>query len=123
VLLVALLGAPVAWTVQLLGAYTIVAVACSTEWGGARATVGVLTVVTFAAAVASGLVARRIWMRARLVDRPVDDSWDARMGERTARVSFLMVVGLVLAALFALSIIYQAVPVFMASVCTPASGS
>jgi hypothetical protein len=58
-------------------------------------------------------------MRARAVDRPTDDRWDARMGERTARVSFLMVMGLVMAALFALGIAYQAAPVLLAQTCAP----
>lgn len=118
-LLFALLGGAVAWTVHLLAAYTLVTVDCSTEWNGGRLTVGVLTLVSLAVTAAAGLLARRLWLRARAVDRPVDDAWDARMGERTARVSFLAVVGLVLAILFAVAIVYEAMPLLMVPVCAP----
>jgi len=118
-LLVALLGGPAAWTTHLLAANALVGYACSESWGGVRVALVVLTVVALAGAVASGLLSRRLWMRARAVDRPTDDRWDARMGERTARVSFLMVMGLVMAALFALGIAYQAAPVLLAQTCAP----
>ena len=122
-LLFALLGAAAAWTVHLLVAYVVVAYDCATRWGGTHIALAVLTVVTFGASLASGLLAHRLWMRARAADRPTDDTWDARMGDRTSRVSFLMMVGVVLAVLFAISIVYQAVPVFMVSVCSPATGA
>lgn len=122
-LLVALLGAPVAWTVHLLAAYTLVALDCSTRWDGGRGAIAALTVVALLGAGASGLLARRLWMRARAVDRPTDDTWDARMGDRTSRVGFLMVVGLVMAVLFAIAIAYQAAPVLLVPVCSPARGS
>ena len=118
-LLAALLGAPVAWTLHLLVAYVLVALDCATSWAGGRVAVAALTVVTLGAAVASGVLARRLWVRAREVDRPTDDAWDARMGERTARVSFLMVVGLANAVLFGIGIAYQAVPVLLVPVCAP----
>lgn len=121
-LLAALLGAAGAWTAHLLASYGVVAYACSTGWGGARATVALLTLVALAAAVASGLLARRLWRRARAVDRPVDDTWDSRMGDRTARVSFLMVVGLVLAVLFGIGIAYQGAPLLLVPVCAPMAG-
>ena len=117
-LLVALLGAPVAWTVHLLVAYTLVALDCSTRWSGGRGAVGALTAVALLGAGASGLLARRLWVRARAVDRPTDDAWDARMGDRTSRVAFLMLVGLVMAVLFAVAIAYQAAPVLLVPVCS-----
>jgi small-conductance mechanosensitive channel len=122
-LLFALLGAAVAWTLHLLVAYVVVALDCSTRWSGTHVALAALTVVTLGAAAASGLLAHRLWMRARAVDRPTDDTWDARMGDRTSRVSFLMMVGVVLAVLFAISIVYQAVPLFFVAVCSPAVGS
>lgn len=121
-LLVALLGAPLAWTLHLLAAYVLVAYACATGWAGLRAALVVLTLVALAAAVASGLLARRLWVRARQVDRPSDDHWDARMGERTARVSFLMVTGLVMAGIFAVGIAYQSAPVLLVQPCPAAVG-
>lgn len=119
-LLVALLGAPVAWTVHLFVAYVLVALDCSTAWDGGRGAIAVLTLVALAGAIASGLLARRLWLRARAVDRPTDDAWDARMGERTSRVGFLMVVGLATAVLFAIAIAFQAAPVLLVPVCSPA---
>ena len=121
-LLAALLGAPLAWTVHLPAAYALVAYACTTRWGGLRPALAALTVVALAAAIGSGLLARRRWVRARRVDRPTDDHWDARMGERTARVSFLMVTGLVMAGIFAVGIAYQAAPVLMMQPCPAAVG-
>jgi hypothetical protein len=120
-LLFALFGAAVAWTVHLLVAYVVVALDCSTRWDGTRAALAALTALTLGTAAASGLAARRLWVRARAADRPTDDTWDARMGDRTARVSFLMMTGLVLAVLFAVAIVYQAVPIFLVPVCAPGS--
>jgi hypothetical protein len=122
-LLVALLGAPTAWTVHLLASYLAVALDCATRWDGARVTVAALTVAALAAAVGSGVLARRLWARARAADRPTDDAWEARMGERTARVSFLMVVGLALAVLFSIGIAFQGAPTLLAPVCAPARSS
>ena len=122
-LLAALLGAAAAWTVHLLASYVVVAYACATGWTGARVTIALLSVATLAVAVASGMLARRLWVRARAVDRPVDDAWDARMGERTARVSFLMVVGLVLAVLFGIGIVYEAMPLLFVQTCAPSAGA
>lgn len=119
-LLVALLGGAVAWTAHLLVAYAMVALDCSTAWDGGRTGIAVLTVVTLAATVASGLLARRLWLRARAADTPSDDAWDARMGDRTSRVSFLMVVGLVSAVLFGIAIVYEAMPLLFVPVCSPA---
>jgi hypothetical protein len=116
-LLAALLGAAGAWTVHLLASYVVVAYACATGWGGARVTIALLSAASLAAAAAAGLLARRLWLRARAVDRPTDDAWDARMGERTARVSFLMVVGLVLSVLFAVGIVYEAMPLLFVPTC------
>jgi hypothetical protein len=119
-LLIALLGGATAWTLHLLIAYAMVALDCSTAWDGGRAGIAVLTVVTLAATAASGLLARRLWVRARTVDRPSDDAWDARMGDRTSRVAFLMVVGLVSAVLFGIAIVYEALPLLFVPVCSPA---
>ena len=122
-MLAAILGAPVIWTLHLLAAYTLVGYACSVEWGGVRTALVVLTVAALAGAVACALLARRLWVRARAVDRPTDDHWDARMGERTARVSFMMVMSMVMAALFAIGILYQAAPVLLAQPCAAHASS
>ena len=78
-----------------------------------------VSLVALAANGASGWVAWRRWRVSRAVDRPEDDAWDARMGERTARVSFLMVVGLASTILFGLGIVYEAFAVWMVPLCEP----
>lgn len=118
-LLFALLGAATAWSLHLLLSYVLLAWGCSSRWTGTRPALAVLSAVALAITVASGMIARRCWLVARAVDRPTDDAWDARMGERTARVSFLMVVGLVLAAIFSLGVVYEALTVFLAPLCEP----
>jgi hypothetical protein len=120
-LLAALLGAPAAWTAHLLVAYGVVALDCTSAWGGARGALVGLTAVTLGAAVASGLLALRLWRRARAADRPAEDGWDARLGDRTSRVAFLMLTGVALAVLFAIGIVYQAVPVALVPTCAPAA--
>lgn len=119
VLLVALLGAPVAWALHLFVSYAAVAIDCATPWRGGRIVVVAVTIIAIAFSLGSGWLARRVWLRARAVDRPIDDAWDARMGERTARVSFLMVTGLAMSLLFALAIGYAAVPLLFVSTCAP----
>lgn len=121
VLLVAMLGGAAAWTFHLLGSYVLIAWACSSGVNATAARVA-LAGVSAAALIATGVVAwiaRRRWRIARDIDRPVDDAWDARMGERTARASFLLVVGLVLAGMFAVGIFYEGITVFMAPLCEP----
>jgi Flp pilus assembly protein TadB len=119
-LLWALLGAGVAWALHLLVSYTVLAWACTTERTSlARTLLLGVSAAALLAAAASGWTARRRWMVARERDRPEDDAWDARMGERTARVSFLMVAGLVLAVLFAIAIAYATITLFFVPLCEP----
>lgn len=116
----ALLGSGVVWSAHLLLSYTLVAFACTTGWqSGVRLTLLGVSVAALAGTAASGWVAWRRWHVAREVDRPVDDAWDARMGERTARVSFLMVSGLILAVLFGITIVYEAMTLWMVPLCEP----
>jgi hypothetical protein len=117
VLLFALLGGATAWSVHLLASYTLLAYACSSRWGGLRPALVAIALVALAVTAWSGVIARRRWLVARAIDRPEDDSWDARMGERTARASFLMVTGLVLSVIFALGILYEGVVIFLAPLC------
>lgn len=119
ILLAALLGGGVAWSLHLLASYTLVAFACTTGWRGVRAALVTVSVVALAATAGSGWLAWRRWQIARAVDRPEDDAWDARMGERTARVSFLMVVGLILSVLFGIGIVYEALAIWMVPLCEP----
>jgi hypothetical protein len=45
------------------------------------------------------------------------------MGERTARVSFLMVVGLITAAIFGLGIVYDTLTIWFVPLCEPGVSS
>lgn len=116
-LLFALLGGATAWSLHLLASYTLLAYACSSGRGGVRPALVAIALLALAVTAWSGLAARRHWRVARVIDRPVDDAWDARMGERTARVSFLMVTGLVLSLIFGLGILYEVITIFLAPLC------
>lgn len=119
VLLVALLGGAAAWTFHLLGSYVLIAWSCSSgvNTTGTRVALAGVSAVALVATLLVAWTARRRWRIAREIDRPQDDSWDARMGERTARASFLLVVGLVLAGVFAVGIVYEGISVLMAPLC------
>jgi hypothetical protein len=117
ILLFALLGGATAWSLHLLASYTLLAYTCSSGRSGVRPALVAITLLALAVTVWSGLVARRRWRAARVLDRPEDNTWDARMGERTARVSFLMVTGLVLSLIFALGILYGGITIFLAPLC------
>jgi len=125
-LVLALLGAPVAWTLHLLVGYVIVAFGCATAWGGTDAAIVALTVACAAGAVAAGLLGLRLWRRAqehRLSDEePGDDEpWDARLGERGARANFLAIAGVMLAILFTYAIVIEGLPPLFAPTCSAAT--
>ena len=123
-LLWALLGGAVVWAVHLLGTYVLLAYACTTDWrSGARTALALASAVAVALTAWSGWVAWRRWHVARALDRPHDDAWDARMGERTARVSFLMVVGLASAVLFGIGIVYEAITIWFVPLCEPGTST
>jgi hypothetical protein len=118
-LLVALLGSAAAWSIHFLASYALMGYACAIGWTPLRPVLLTMSVVALGATAGSGWLAWRQWHVARAVDRPTDDAWDARMGERTARVSFLMVVGLASAILFGIGILMEAVSLWMVPVCEP----
>lgn len=125
-LLLALLGAPVAWTLHLFVGYTLVAFGCATAWSGTDAAIVVLTVACATAAVAAGLLGLRLWRQAqahRLSDEePGDDEpWDARLGERGARTNFLAIAGVMLAIVFTYAIVIEGLPPLFAPTCSAAT--
>ena len=121
-LLVALLGGVTVWSLHLLASYTLLAYGCTSRWAGTRPALVAISLAALAATIGSGMVARRRWRMAREADRPTDDTWDARMGERTARVSFLMVVGLTLAIVSSIGVVFEAITIFLAPLCEPGVG-
>jgi hypothetical protein len=120
IVLWSLLGSALAWTFHLLASYVAIAWTCTT--GRLDATRPLLLVISLVALIgiaSSGWLARKHWHIARHVDKPEEDSWDSRMGERTARVSFLMVSGLFLAVLFAIAVLYETSTIAVAPMCEP----
>jgi hypothetical protein len=121
-LVVAVLGTPVAWAVHFNGMYLMIAMWCSAGWPGARIAIALFTLVCAAASAACGLLALRLWRRAReglRVDPEPGDPgpWDARMGERGARAVFLLVVALFLAVVFTLGIVLEGLPPLFTPLC------
>jgi hypothetical protein len=123
-LLLALLGSPLAWTVHLLAGYVLVTVWCSSGWSGADVVIAILTLLCAGAALASGVLAFRLWregQRALLADPEPGgpESWDSRMGERGARASFLAVLALFMGGLFTFLIVLEGIPPLYAPTCPP----
>lgn len=116
-LLVAVLGAAVAWSLHLLGSYALLTWGCSSGWAYTRPALTLVSAATLVLTLGSGWLARRHWRIARALDRPTDDAWDARMGERTARVSLMMVVGLVASIVFSLGVVYEALAIWLVPLC------
>jgi hypothetical protein len=121
-LLLALAGSPLAWTLHLALGYLVVTVWCSSGWSGADEVIAILTLVCAGAAVASGVLAFRLWrqgQRVLLTDAEPGhpESWDSRMGERGARAAFLAVLGLFMGGLFAYLILLQGLPPLYTPTC------
>jgi hypothetical protein len=111
-LAVALLAPPVAWTIHLFVVYLIIALWCSTGWGGERLAVLFSTFLLAGIAVASGVAAHRLWQHGREeVQRDIEpgkhEKWDSRLGERGARGLFIAVLAMFMAGLFGFLIITQ----------------
>jgi hypothetical protein len=98
-LLVAVLGAPVAWMTHLMASYMVVGLACALEWTDADASLVAVTVVCLVAAVASGVLALRRWAVAAH-----QEGWEGDV----------MLVGVLGAGLFVIAILLEAVvPAFV----------
>lgn len=127
-LLLALLGSPLAWVVHLLAGYLVIALWCSSGWSGAEAVLGILTLMCAGAALASAVLAFRLWrqgQRALLADAEpgAPESWDSRMGERGARAAFLAVLALFMGGLFGFLIVLQGIPPLYTPICPLTSTS
>jgi hypothetical protein len=119
---VALFGGALAWTLHLLASYLAVALWCSTQWGGLAATIVVLTVLCAVAALASAVLAYRLWRRAQAalladVEPGIPESWDWRLGERGARAAFLALLALFLDVLFVYLIVLEGAPAVFSQSC------
>jgi hypothetical protein len=121
-LAVAMLGPGVAWTVHLLVGYLIVSAWCANRWHGVTTAHLVLTALCIAATVACAILARGLWRRGQEhldTDREpgTPEGWDARMGERGARITFLALMALFMALLFGFLIVLQGTPPFFTPMC------
>jgi hypothetical protein len=106
----ALLGGIAAWFVHLMAAYLLVPNACAT---GSRTAQYAVTVPLLAAAVASVLVAVRLWRGAGA------GRWFRAAGEgrAVARLRFLALVGALLGGIAALSIVANAFGIVLLGPC------
>ena len=121
-LLLALVGAPLAWVVHLAASYITIALWCANRWAGGAIALLVLTALGVLAAVATGALAWRLWREgqaalARDAEPGAPGSWDARLGERGARISFLALLALFMAAMFGYLIVLEGLPSLFAPLC------
>ncbi|MGH7509454.1 MAG: hypothetical protein ACREMZ_08285 [Gemmatimonadales bacterium] len=110
-LLVALLGAPIAWAVHLALSYFLVALDCGTSWNGGRNGIVVATIGFALAAAGSGLFGWREWKRMRVPTRRGD------VNQPQSREFFLLG-GVVLAMLFTVAIVLAGVSPFLLPMCS-----
>jgi len=114
----AFLGSALVWSLHLGVSYVIVAYSCTTgRQDGVRTLLLGVSAIAIVAIAASAWVAWTRWHTARTLDQPIDDAWNARMGERTARVSFLMVSGLLLSLLFGIGVVYSTITLYALPLC------
>jgi hypothetical protein len=106
-LLVALLGAPVAWGIHLSASYFLVVLDCGSKWDGAEAAILLTTLLCAVAAGAAGVFAWGKWRRAGgRQDLPWFEAAHVR--------EFLLLSGAVLAVLFAGAIVVAGIaPLFV----------
>jgi len=98
-LLMAVLGAPVAWMLHLMVSYAVVGLACAAGWNRADGSLVLVTAICLVAALACGVATYRRW---RATGHAGD--WERDV----------MLVGVVATAVFALAILLQAVvPAFL----------
>lgn len=116
-LLYAVLGAPIAWSLHLLTSYFLVALACTTGWSGVVAALLAVTVVFGLAAVGSGVVAYQSWRRLTAAAPR-----RTALNETGARSSFFMLVGIAMAGVFFLIIVLAGLPPFFLPMCATAVG-
>ncbi|HYC31977.1 MAG TPA: hypothetical protein VEB59_06775 [Gemmatimonadales bacterium] len=97
--LFAVLGGALAWTLHFLGSYALVAIACVEGWTAVRAPIAAATVALLLVAVWSTAAAWRGWRRVS-----GDQTWDTALGEPKGWYAFLMLTGVLLGLISALTI-------------------
>jgi hypothetical protein len=110
-LLVALLGAPVAWAVHLAVSYFLVALDCGSKWDGAQAAILLATLLCAVAAGGAGVFAWGKWRR-------VGGRQDRHLLEPAHVREFLLLSGAVLATLFAGAIVVTGIAPLFVPLCS-----
>jgi hypothetical protein len=110
--LFALLGGAFAWTLHFMGSYALLAVGCVAGWPGVRTSLVVGTVLLLALAAWSTLVAWRAWR-----DVSGDQPWDVALGEPKGWYAFLMLTGVLMGAVAALTILLEGAGSIFLPVC------
>ncbi|HUF34575.1 MAG TPA: hypothetical protein VMN37_01430 [Gemmatimonadales bacterium] len=111
-LLLATLGGAAAWTLHFLGSYALVGIGCVAGWRGIRASLAAGTVLLTVAALWATVVAWREWRRTS-----GDQPWDVALGEPRGWVAFLMLSGVLLGGLSAVTILLEGLGTLVLPVC------
>ncbi|MEW5929034.1 MAG: hypothetical protein AB1941_16360 [Gemmatimonadota bacterium] len=98
-----LLGGMFAWAAHFGASYVLVALGCTTGWGGTEPAVWGLTLLFGGVAAAAGWVAYRAWRRVN----PEHD-WDRALSEPRGWQGFLGMTGILLSATSVLAIVLEA---------------
>jgi hypothetical protein len=111
-LLFALLGGAAAWSLHFLGSYAVASIGCVAGWRGTRESLAMGTLVLGAVAVWSTLIAWRDWRRVS-----AGQSWDAALGEPRGWFAFLMLTGVLLSGISAVTIALEGFGTLVLPVC------
>lgn len=112
---IALLAAPIAWTLHLLLSYTTIAVGCAVGWQLAiRVTIIVITAAAAVGALASAWIVLRDW------PRPLTFlEWTATDEEVAPPSAFLRGLGLIATFIFLLAILMGGAGSLLLPLCSP----
>jgi hypothetical protein len=117
VLLFALLGPPVAWSLHFLALYFLVALYCTEAWEGAGVAILVTTIAFGAVSAAAGWAAYRGWKR-----DTEQASFEAAMAGDSGWGKFILLMGLLSSILFTFIIVAEALPPVFVPLCSEIVG-
>ena len=117
-----LFGAPIAWSIQELVSYAVVAHACYPDWqprltrslSGVWSIVLIVSLLTLLIGLAAGLTAYRSWALSR-EERGNMEHHPLEHGE--GRTRFMALSGLILSSIFLLNLVMNAVVLFLVPAC------
>lgn len=110
--LFALFGGAGAWVLHFLGSYAFVTIGCMSRWSGVGPIVGASTLGLAGVAAASAGVAWRGWRRVSPGQR-----WYEALAEPQGWLAWLMMVGVLVGSLAALTILLQGFGAVLLPVC------